>query len=88
MANYTYISATKQVKNGAGKLKGIFVSSAASTPKITVYDEANGGTTTVLLGEFVPAASTFYPLGVDGAYFNKGLNVVLSGSITATVIYE
>jgi hypothetical protein len=37
---------------------------------------------------FTPAAATFYPLGVDGAFFNKGLNVVISGTVTATVIYE
>lgn len=88
MSNYTYISATKQIKVGAGKLKGIFVSSAASVPTITVYDEPAGGTTATLLGVFTPAAATFYPLGVDGAFFNKGLYIVISGTVTATVIYE
>ena len=88
MSNYTYISASKQVKVGAGKLKGIFVSSAASVPTITVYDEPAGGTTATLLGVFTPAAATFYPLGVDGAFFNKGLYIVISGTVTATVIYE
>lgn len=88
MSNFTYVSASKQVKVGAGKLKGIFVSAASSTPTITVYDEATGGTTATLLGVFTPAASTFYPLGVDGAFFNKGLYVVISGTVTATVIYE
>ena len=88
MANFTYISATKQVKVGAGKLKGVFVSAASSTPTITVYDEPAGGTTNTLLGVFTPVAATFYPLGVDGAFFNKGLNVVISGTVTATVIYE
>lgn len=88
MANYTYISATTQIKRSAGKLKGIFVSAASGTPTITVYDEAAGGTTKTLLGVFTPAAATFYPLGVDGAFFNNGLNVVLGGTVTATVIYE
>ena len=88
MANFTYISATKQVKVGAGKLKGIFVSAASSTPTITVYDEAAGGTTNTLLGVFTPTGATFYPLGVDGAFYNKGLYVVISGTVTATVIYE
>ena len=88
MANYTYIAATKQVKVGAGKLKGIFVSAVSGSPTITVYDEPAGGTTATLLGVFIPVASTFYPLGVDGAFFNKGLNVVLGGTVTATVIYE
>jgi FtsH-binding integral membrane protein len=88
MANYTYIEATTQVKNGAGKIKGIFVSAASSTPTITVYDEANGGTTKVLLATFTPAAATFYALGVDGAFANNGLNVAIGGTVKATVIYE
>lgn len=88
MANYTYIEATTQIKTSAGKLKGIFVSAASSTPTITVYDEANGGTTKVLLATFTPAAATFYPLGVDGAYANYGLNVAIGGTVKATVIYE
>ena len=88
MSNYTYTAATKQIKVGAGKLKGIFVSAAASVPTITVYDEPAAGTTATLLGVFTPTASTFYPLGVDGAFFNRGLYIVISGTVTATVIYE
>lgn len=88
MSNYTYIEATTQVKSGASKLKGIFVSAASSTPTITVYDEANGGTTKVLLATFTPVAATFYPLGVDGAFANYGLNVAIGGTVKATVIYE
>jgi hypothetical protein len=88
MANYTYIEATTQVKTSAGKIKGIFVSAASSTPTITVYDEASGGTSKVLLATFTPVAATFYPLGVDGAFANKGLNVAIGGTVKATVIYE
>lgn len=88
MSNYTYIEATTQVKTNAGKLKGIFVSAASGTPTITVYDEASGGTTKVLLATFTPVAATFYPLGFDGAYANNGLNVAIGGTVKATVIYE
>ena len=58
MSNYSYISATSQVKVGAGKLKGIFVSSATSTPTITVYDTDAKGTTTTVVGVFTPTSST------------------------------
>jgi len=88
MSNYTYIEATTQIKPSAGKLKGVFVSAASSAPTITVYDEASGGTTKVLLATFTPVAATFYPLGLDGAYANNGLNVVIGGTVKATVIYE
>jgi hypothetical protein len=89
MSNYSYISATSQVKVGAGKLKGIFVSSATSTPTITVYDTDAKGTTTTVVGVFTPTSSTNYPFNsFDGIYLNKGLYIVLGGTVTATVIYE
>jgi len=88
MANYTYITASKQIKVGAGKLRGIFVSSASSTPTITIYD-VQTGTDTTMIGAFTPVGATFYPFGsLDGAFFNQGLNVVISGTVAATVIYE
>jgi hypothetical protein len=88
MANYTYITASKQIKVGAGKLRGIFVSSASSTPTITIYD-VQSGTATTMVGVFTPVGATFYPFGsLDGAFFNQGLNVVISGTVAATVIYE
>jgi hypothetical protein len=47
------------------------------------------GTTTTMVGVFTPVAATFYPFGqYDGAFFNQGLNVVISGTVAATVIYE
>jgi hypothetical protein len=88
MANYTYITASKQIKVGQGKLKGIFVSSATSTPTITIYD-VQTGTATTMVGAFAPANATYYPMGnYDGSFFNQGLNVVISGTVAATVIYE
>jgi hypothetical protein len=88
MANYKAISATSQVKLGAAKLRGIFVSGAASTPKITVYDSTVASTDDpVVLAEFVPAAATAYNF-IEGLYCSRGLYVVLSGTVTATVIFE
>jgi hypothetical protein len=88
MANYTYITATKQIKVGQGKLKGIFVSAASGTPTITIYD-VQTGTATTMVGVFTPVAATYYPFGqYDGAFFNQGLNVAISGTVAATVIYE
>jgi hypothetical protein len=88
MANYTNITATANIKPMAGKLKGIFVSSASSTPTITVYDSAAATTTNVILGTFTPAAATSYLLPLDGAYAKNGIYVVIGGTVTATVIYE
>ena len=88
MANYTAISATANIKPMAGKLKGIFVSAAASTPTITVYDSAAATTTDVILATFTPAAATSYMLPLDGAYAKNGIYVVIGGTVAATIIYE
>jgi ABC-type nitrate/sulfonate/bicarbonate transport system substrate-binding protein len=88
MANYTYISASANIKTSAGKLKGIFVSAASSTPTITVYDSAATTTTRTILGVFTPTAATSYVLPLDGAYAKDGIYVVISGTVTATIIYE
>ena len=89
MANYTYITASANIKPMAGKLKGIFVSAASGiTPTITVYDSAAATTTTTILGTFTPAAATSYLLPLDGAYAKNGIYVVISGTVNATVIYE
>ena len=88
MANYTAISATANIKPMAGKLKGIFVSSASSTPTITVYDSAAATTTDVILATFTPAAATSYMLPLDGVYAKNGIYVVIGGTVAATIIYE
>ena len=88
MANYTYITASANIKTSAGKLKGIFVSAASSTPTITVYDSAATTTTRTILGVFTPTAATSYVLPLDGAYARYGIYVVISGTVTATIIWE
>jgi hypothetical protein len=89
MANYKAITATSQVKNMAGKIKGIFVSSTSSGT-IAVYDSALAGTTDPILAVFTPAAATMYQLSGDdgGVSFNTGLYVVLANTIACTIIYE
>jgi ABC-type nitrate/sulfonate/bicarbonate transport system substrate-binding protein len=88
MANYTYITATANIKPMAGKLKGIFVSAASGTPTITVYDSAAATTTDTILGVFTPVAATSYILPLEGAYAKNGIYVVISGTVSATVLYE
>ena len=88
MANYTYITASANIKPMAGKLKGIFVSAASSTPTITIYDSATSSTSDPkILDTFTPSAATnhnFY----DGVYAKNGLYVVISGTVSATICYE
>jgi len=88
MANYTYITATANIKPMAGKLKGIFVSAASGTPTITVYDAAAATTTDTILGVFTPVAATSYILPLEGAYAKNGIYVVIGGTVSATVLYE
>ncbi|HDR9497601.1 TPA: hypothetical protein QDC06_000803 [Burkholderia cepacia] len=83
---YTYkqITANGNVCANDGILGGIFVSSASGTPTITVYDDQATGTTTKIVDTFTPVAGTWYPLPFA---FSKGLNVVIGGTVSATVGY-
>jgi hypothetical protein len=97
MANYRQLSVTTSVPNkttikvGAGKLKGIFCSSASATPRVTVYDSA---TQTAAEGTIIsiltPQASENYLLsGSEGGIgFSRGLYVLATGTMELTFIYE
>jgi hypothetical protein len=89
MANYTQAAATKQIKVGAGKLFGIFVS-ASSSGTLTIYDSgASANTDPKIVDTFTVTASTTYLNIPAGLFFNKGLYIVLGGSSAAfTVAYE
>lgn len=87
-STYKQISATTQVKPAAGKLKGLFVSAASSTPTITIYDSATFSTSDPkIIDTFTPVAGTnhnFY----DGIYAKNGLYVVIGGTVSATIAFE
>ena len=88
MSNYTAITATAQIKRDAGKLNGIFVSSASSTPTITVYDSSvSSASDPVVLATFTPTGNTMHNF-FQGLYVNKGVFVVISGTVSATISYE
>ena len=88
MSNYTYSDATVQVKVGAGKLFGIFVSTTSSGT-LAVYDSAAGSTSDPKIsGTITPAAGGQYLSFPTGVYFNKGLYIVLANTATFTVVYE
>lgn len=90
-ATYKNLSATAQVKVGAGKLKSIFVSSGTS-PTIAIYDSATASTADpVIMATFTGATPGSYALTGDegGVYFSKGLYVVVGGTLPViSVFYE
>ena len=89
MANYMQLAATTQVKVGAGKLYGIFVS-ASSSGTLTIYDSGIASTSNGKISNTITvAAGTQYLSFPAGIFFNKGLYIVLGGtSAEFTVIYE
>ena len=88
MSNYTAITSTTKIKRDAGKLNGIFVSSASSTPTITVYDSSASSTSDpVVLATFTPTSNTMHNF-FQGLYTNKGIYVVIGGTVSATISYE
>jgi hypothetical protein len=89
MANYMQLAATKQVKVGAGKLYGIFVS-ATSSGTLVVYDSgASSNSDPKISNTITVVAGTTYMNFPAGLFFNKGLYIVLGGtSAEFTVAYE
>ena len=90
-STYSALSATAQVKVGAGKLKTIFVASG-TLPTVAVYDSATASTSDpVIMAQFTGATPGVYTLTGDdgGVYFSKGLYVVLGGTTPkVSVFYE
>lgn len=84
VASPKQIAASANVKAGQGAMLGIFVSAASATPTITVYDDAAAGTATKIVDTFTPVAGTWYPLPFT---FGTGLNIVLGGTVSATVSF-
>jgi hypothetical protein len=89
MANYTQASATTQIKVGAGKLYGIFVS-ASSSGTLTVYDsQASSASDPKIVDTFSVTAGVTYANIPAGLFFNKGLYIVLAGGTASfTVAYD
>lgn len=88
MANYKQLSATNQVKVGAGKLYGIFVSSTTAGT-IAVYDSATASTSDPKIANTITvAAGTQYLSFPAGIWFSKGLYIVLANIAEFTVVYE
>lgn len=82
--SYKQIAASGNVCAVDGILGGIFVSAASATPTVTIYDDQATGTGTKIIDTFTPVAGQFYPLPFA---FSKGLNVVLGGTVSATVAF-
>ena len=89
MANYIQLSATKQIKVGAGKLYGIFVS-ASTVGTLVVYDSGASSTSDPKISDTITvSAGTSYLSFPAGLFFSKGLYIVLGGtSASFTVAYE
>jgi hypothetical protein len=89
MANYMQLAATKQVKVGAGKLYGIFVS-ASSSGTLTVYDSGASSDSDPKISDTIAVSTGTSYLNIPaGLFFNKGLYIVLAGTSAAfTVAYE
>jgi len=84
IGGYKQISASGNVSPIPIGMLGVFVSNAASTPTITVYDDAATGTTTKIVDTFTPISGTWYPLPFGAS---KGLNFVIGGTVSATVSF-
>ncbi len=87
MAQYLVVSGDTAVKRSGGKLKGFLCTAAASTPAVTIYDNT-AASGTKIVDALTPVAGTMYSFPADGIYFNNGLYVDITNTVTLTMIYE
>jgi hypothetical protein len=88
MALYKQGSADSQIKIGAGKLYGVFVSSTSSGT-FALYDSATASTSDPKIVNTVTAtAGTQYVSFPAGLWFSNGLYIDIANTIEYTVAYE
>lgn len=75
------ITSSTLIKTGTGKLGGIWVSSASSTPTIKVWDSTSAAGT-IIANTFTPIAGTFHAMPFN---FTTGLYITISGTVDCTV---
>jgi hypothetical protein len=81
-------NADRQIKVGAGKLYGVFVSSTSSGT-FALYDTATGSTSGPKIVNTVTAtAGTQYVSFPAGLWFSNGLYIDIANTIEYTVAYE
>ncbi|MFK4444646.1 hypothetical protein ABH944_004850 [Caballeronia udeis] len=80
--SYKQFSASANMCVGDGIMAGIFVSSTTAGT-VTVYDDAATGTTTKIV-DTVTLAVGWNPMPFA---FSKGLNIVVGGTLSATLGY-
>jgi hypothetical protein len=83
VGGYKQISATGNVSPIGCKLLGVFVS-ASTTGTVTIYDSATTTTTAKVIDTVTLVAGGWYPMPIAVA---SGLYVVVSGTLSATVVY-
>ena len=79
MSQYKQITATTQIKVGFGKVKGLFISSAATTPRITIYDSATASNLDPeIIHQFTPtdASVRLFSGDIGGITFKDRKSVV------------
>jgi hypothetical protein len=88
MALYKQGNADSQVKVGAGKLYGIFISSTSSGT-FALYDSATASTSDPKIANTVTvAAGTQYLSFPAGIWFSNGLYIDIANTIEYTIVYE
>lgn len=85
-SSYKNITADTLVKEGAGKLTGIFCASGSS-PTIKIWDSMSAAAP-ILVNTFTPVTGVLTAFPDGGVTFTRGLYIDVGGTIDCTVFYE
>ena len=88
MALYKQGSADAQIKIGAGKLYGVYISTTSSGT-FALYDTATSSTSDPkIVATVTPSAGTQHVSFPAGLWFSNGLYIDIGNTIEYTVAYE
>lgn len=88
MAQYTQLSASTQIKVGAGRLTSLTISTTSSGT-IAIYDSPDGDTNDrKIINTLTPTAGAHFFFGDEGLAFDNGLYVAVANTLTFTVGFK
>lgn len=78
---YKAASASGNISANPCNLNGVFISSATGAT-LAIFDDSGTGTSQTVVSAFTPASIGYYPMPF---VCNRGINAVITGTLTFTV---
>jgi len=85
---YTNLTASAQIKSGAGIIYGFIVNSTDESGSLKLWDSLTEDDTVIMNTYKFPAGSSCVTLPTGGANFYTGLYATISGTADVTILWK